>query len=125
MFVVVAKETNNVVIQGLERFGLEETCAIRIQTEASIKDKIDMIAPVFASDEMVLLHDDLSYMTVDELNAHKLVVSTKLLPITTAQRKQAISWLANDNYDTVTVAQEFGINCDELAAAIRSFEEPK
>ncbi|ELP5898713.1 hypothetical protein QTV49_000587 [Vibrio vulnificus] len=40
--------------------------------------------------------------------------------LTEEQRKQAISWLANDNYDISTVAQHFGLNREELAKEIRT-----
>ncbi|HHJ3080354.1 TPA: hypothetical protein ACPVZG_004205 [Vibrio parahaemolyticus] len=40
--------------------------------------------------------------------------------LTEEQRKQAINWLANDNYDISTVAQHFGLNREELAKEIRT-----
>lgn len=40
--------------------------------------------------------------------------------LTEEQRKQAINWLANNNYDISTVAQHFGLNREELAKEIRT-----
>ena len=43
-----------------------------------------------------------------------------MIVLTQEEKKQAISWLANDGFDLVTVAQHFGLTAEELKTQVHT-----